>query len=147
MQGILDGNADRYRTVPVFIRRSRHGPPNPLRVPDAMTEFVKRFVRRPESLHPMGFAAQAPIQFAAIHPFVDGNGRISHLLMNGGLLRDPYPPASYPATSRVDYLTALERAQITGDIEPLVHITANMHPQISQVVGNTPHFMVCAGPR
>ncbi len=125
MQGILDDDAGRYRTVPVFIRGSRHVPPNPLRVPDAVADFVKRFADRPEPLHPIVFAAQAHIQLAAIHPFVDGNGRVSRLLVNGCLLRDTYPPASYPATSRAEYFTALERAQITGDnIEPFVYVTA-----------------------
>jgi len=80
MQGILDDDAGRYRTVPVFIRGSRHVPPNPLRVPDAMADFVTRFAHRPESLHPMVFATQAHVHFAAIHPFVDGNGRVSRLL-------------------------------------------------------------------
>jgi Fic family protein len=125
MQGILDDDAGHYRTtVPVFIRGSRHVPPNPLRVPDAMADFVQRFAHRPESLHPIIFAAQAHIQLAAIHPFVDGNGRVSSLLVNGWLLRDGYPPASYPATSRAEYLTTLERAKITEDIDPFVHVTA-----------------------
>jgi Fic family protein len=124
MQSILDDDAGSYRTVPVFIRGSRHVPPHPLRVPDAMADFVKRFAYRPESLHPILFAAQAHIQLAAIHPFVDGNGRVSRLLVNGCLLRDTYPPSSYPATSRAEYLTTLEHAQITGDVEPFVHVTA-----------------------
>ena len=73
MQGILEDDAGR---VPVFIRGSRHVPPNPLRVSDSMTDFVTKFARRPDSLHPIIFAAQAHIRLAAIHPFVDGNGRV-----------------------------------------------------------------------
>ena len=92
VQGILDGDAGHYRTVPVFIRGSRHVPPNPVRVPEAMADCVKRFAHRPEYLHPVVFAAQAHIQLAAIHPFVDGNGRVSRLLVNGCLLRDSYRP-------------------------------------------------------
>ncbi len=123
MHGILDDDAGHYRTVPVFIRGSRHVPPNPLRIPDAMADFVTQFAHRPPSLHPIVFAAQAHIQLAAIHPFVDGNGRVSRLLVNGFLMRDSYPPASYPATSRAEYLTTLEQAPITHDIDPFVHLT------------------------
>lgn len=124
MQGILHDDAGRYRTVPVFIRGSRHVPPNPLRVPDAMADFVTHFAHGSSSLHPIVVAAKAHIQFAAIHPFVDGNGRVSRLLVNGFLLRNGYPPASYPATSRAEYLTTLEQAQVTHDIDPFVHVTA-----------------------
>lgn len=124
MQGILPDDAGHYRTVPVFIRGSRHVPPNPLRVPDAMTHFVQQFAHRSTSVHPIVFASEAHIQLAAIHPFVDGNGRVARLLVNGCLLRDAYPPASYPATSRADYLTTLEHAQITGNIDSFVRVTA-----------------------
>ncbi|PSR25990.1 MAG: hypothetical protein C7B43_15370 [Sulfobacillus benefaciens] len=110
-QGILHDRADQYRTDPVFIRGSRHVPPNPLRVPDAMTDFIAQFAHRPQSLHPVVFGAQAHIQLAAIHSFVDGNGRVSRFLVNGLLLRDGDPPGSYPATSRAEYLITLERAQ------------------------------------
>ncbi len=124
MQGILHDDAGRYRIAPVFIRGSRHVPPNPLRVPDAMADFVTHFVHQPSALHPVVIAAKAHIEFAAIHPFVDGNGRVSRLLVNGLLLRSGYPPASYPATSRAEYLTTLEQSQVTHDIDPFVHITA-----------------------
>ena len=124
MQGILGDDSGQYRTVPVFIRGSRYVPPNPLRVPDAMSDFVSRFAHRPDGLHPIVFAAQAHIQLAVIHPFVDGNGRVSRLLVNGCLLRDGSPPASYPATSRAEYLATLERAQTTQDIDAFVGITA-----------------------
>lgn len=124
MQGILLDDVGPYRTVPVFIRGSRHVPPNPLRISDAMGNFVKQFACRAPSVHPIVFAAQAHIQLAAIHPFVDGNGRVSRFLVNGLLLRDGYPPASYPATSRAEYLRTLEQAQITPNIEPFVRVTA-----------------------
>lgn len=100
VQGILPEEAGRYRTVPVFIRGSRQVPPHPLRVFDQMATFIEQVARRPDTVHPIVFAVQAHIRFAAIHPFVDGNGRVSRLLVNGCLLRDGYPPASYPATSR-----------------------------------------------
>ncbi len=58
MQGILD-DAGCYRTVPVFIRGARHVPPNPFRVPDAMARFIAQFAHRPDTLHPIVFAAHA----------------------------------------------------------------------------------------
>lgn len=124
MAGILPEEAGHYRTVPVFIRGSQHVPPNPLRVPKAMEDFVQKFAHRPEGMHPIVFAAHAHIQLAAIHPFIDGNGRVSRLLVNGLLLREGYPPASYPATSRAEYLATLERAQVTQDRDPFVRVTA-----------------------
>lgn len=124
MQGILSDEAGRYRTVPVFIRGSMHVPPNPARVPELMAAFMKQLAEHDPSDHPVRFAARAHIDLAAIHPFVDGNGRVCRLLVNVLLMRDGWPPALYTATHRAAYLKALEDAQFRGQAEAFVQITA-----------------------
>jgi len=60
-------------------------PPPPSEVPRLMTDLDRliRYQPDPESHYDIGVLARAPIvhaQFEAIHPFVDGNGRIGRLL-------------------------------------------------------------------
>lgn len=46
------------------------------------------------------------IEFLRIHPFEDGNGRTSRLLLNYNLLRQGHAPVLIPAKSREDYFNA-----------------------------------------
>ena len=124
MNGILREEAGAYRRQPVFIRGSRHVPPNWVKVPDLMAEFVARLQEGPKGEHPICFAAQAHVDLGAIHPFVDGNGRLCRMLVNLLLMRSGYPPALYTQTNRAAYLRTLETAQVEGKPKTFIRITA-----------------------
>ena len=124
MQGILGADAGCYRRQAVRIVGSSHIPPNWVKVPDAMAVFIERLHQGLGEEHPISFAARAHINLAAIHPFVDGNGRVSRMLVNLLLMRSGYPPALYSATDRVQYLETLERAQVQGKDEGFIALTA-----------------------
>ncbi|MBF5083633.1 Fic family protein [Quadrisphaera sp. INWT6] len=57
-----------------------HVPPAPGRVPELMDDLVA-FMRRTD-LDPVVQSAVAHVQFASIHPFHDGNGRLGRSLIN-----------------------------------------------------------------
>lgn len=124
-QGILGTDAGFYRRVPVYIRGSLHVPPNWVKIPDQMQQFVDRFRVRPSAEHPVRWAALAHIDLAGIHPFIDGNGRVSRLVVNWLLMRDGWPPALYTTPDRREYLRALEDAQYRGQTDRFVQITAH----------------------
>lgn len=89
-----------------------------------MATFVARLQEGPQGEHPIRFATEAHVDLGAIHPFVDGNGRICRMLVNILLMRSGYPPALYTQTNRAAYLTALETAQVEGQPNPFIRITA-----------------------
>lgn len=125
MQGILGEEAGWYRRAAVFIRGSRHVPPNWVKVPELMAQWVDRYaIMRPLHLSPVVWAARGHIELAAIHPFLDGNGRTCRLVASALLMQADYPPALYEATVRREYMQALERAQVSGDDEPFIRVTA-----------------------
>lgn len=70
------------------------------------------------------YAALAHYKLVHIHPFVDGNGRTSRLLMNTLLMRAGYPPVIIPKQQRSKYYHFLKLAN-EGDIRPFVRFIAD----------------------
>ena len=79
-------------------------PPHPSHIELLMQKFIE-WLNSPENreLHPIRFAALAHYKLVYIHPFVDGNGRTSRLLMNLILMQSGYPPVIIRKQDRLKY--------------------------------------------
>lgn len=84
-----------------------------------MQKLVDDFHNQADVIHPLRLAAKFHYDFVRIHPFDDGNGRISRLLMNYILLKKGFPPVIVQSKDKKNYLTALNRAD-TGDLDAFV---------------------------
>lgn len=71
----------------MFITGTRYIPPNPLKIPQLIKEYFEYFEKNKEILHPVILAADMSEKLVTIHPFIDGNGRTSRLIMNLLLLQ------------------------------------------------------------
>ena len=114
MQGIDYDFPGRYREERVRIAASQHVPPNYARVPELMSGLYAFHDASKATMHPVRLAAEMHEKLVTIHPFRDGNGRTSRLLMNLILLRSGYPVTviSGEPTERLRYYESLEAAQI-----------------------------------
>lgn len=113
LHGIDRENAGRYRTVPVMISGSSHIPPQPYLLPERMQTFISTFRQmEADCVHPVLIAAYLHEELVRTHPFIDGNGRTSRLLMNLYLLRNGYTLVNLKGSNeeRVKYYTALEKS-------------------------------------
>lgn len=113
LRGIDKENAGRYRTVPVMISGSQFIPPQPYLIAPQMEAFIEEYERmESEVVHPVLIAAYLHDELVRIHPFIDGNGRTSRLLMNLYLLRQGYPIVSLKSDndSKLKYYRALEKS-------------------------------------
>lgn len=113
LKGIDDTWVGRYRQVAVRISGSNVTLPNYVKVPSLMKDFV-RWLQSIQGEHPVKIAADAHYKLVSIHPWVDGNGRTSRLLMNLILLQHGYLPAIIRKEERRRYLSSLEEAQLGG---------------------------------
>lgn len=118
LHGIDRENAGKYRTVPVMISGSRHLPPQPYLIEKQMEDFMIRFAEmEAEHVHPILIAAYLHDELVRIHPFIDGNGRTSRLLMNMYLLRHGYTLVSLKSDNqaKIHYYEALEKSHTQED--------------------------------
>ena len=98
---------------------------DPLEVPGRVAELVE-WLSSDEAgeMHPVARAALFHHRFVEIHPFPDGNGRVSRVLMNVLLMRDDYIPAVIRQENRPSYYGALAAAD-AGDPQLVVAFVAD----------------------
>ena len=104
--------AGRIREHQVAISGSKFKPPYPIEIYPMLRDFFKWYTKNKNILHPVELAALVHLKFVTIHPFSDGNGRISRLMMNFVLNRRGFPTFNISYEGRSAYYTALERTQI-----------------------------------
>ncbi len=112
-----------YRNRPVYIRGSRHVPMSCEALRDAMPEYF-RLLR--EEQHPAVRAILGHFLFGFIHPYNDGNGRMSRFLMNTMLASGGYQWTVIPVEKRSTYMESLEMASIDGNIIPFTKLIADL---------------------
>ncbi|HDM43702.1 MAG TPA: Fic family protein, partial [Candidatus Woesearchaeota archaeon] len=103
--------AGKIRKHQVRISGSKFVPPTPAGLNALLSEFFRWLNRSLNRVHPVEVAGLAHLKFVTIHPFADGNGRVSRLLMNWILWRKNYPMFIIEYRNRARYYSALERAQ------------------------------------
>ncbi len=117
---IDDESAGQYRNLPVRIAGAAHQPPGAWEVPRLMDEWGDWLNGPALALHPVERASLAHHRLAAIHPFIDGNGRTARLVMNLLLMREGYPPTIILRVNRRQYYRVLAEAD-AGDQASLVN--------------------------
>ncbi len=107
--------AGKIRNYQVAISGSRFIPPTSIELNLLLREFFEWYYQVKNKTHPVELAALVHLKLVSIHPFSDGNGRISRLLMNFVLNKHKFPLLDIPYEKRAGYYTALERSQIKKD--------------------------------
>jgi len=122
LKGIDNNNAGKYRTQNVIISGAAHRPPESVLVPEQMEQLMLRYNEWVMQYHPLVVASLLHGEFVKIHPFIDGNGRTSRLLMNFEAIKNGYPPIIIKNEVRPQYYEALDKAHTTGDYTEFVKL-------------------------
>ena len=88
---------------------------SPEETPALMTDLVQWYneEEQKQQLSPIELATLFHYRYIRIHPFEDGNGRVSRLLVNYILHRHGYPMIVVKSDDKTNYLTALNRCDLT----------------------------------
>lgn len=114
----------KYKSQPNHVRTPTgeiHYYATPEETPAKMSDLVAwlRDHQTRNDLHPLVLAATFHHRFVSIHPFDDGNGRMSRLLMNLLLMQYGYPPVVIRQQDRKAYYFALRKAD-AGELSAFI---------------------------
>ena len=120
----------KLRDVDVIITGLDESLPSYQDVPALFDEFTAWLAEPENKKETLFFAAEAHARLVSIHPFRDGNGRVSRLVMNTILLQNGYLPVSIPPIFRHDYISALQRYRLgRGSLEDFIALIAKIELQ------------------
>jgi Fic family protein len=116
-----------YRLDNVEITGTTFVPPQAFLVPELMVKLIEHYQQKKTTLHPVELAADIHAELVGIHPFVDGNGRTSRLIMNLILLRAGFPIANISGdrSKRLDYYNTLNDSHLEHKDEPFRLLVAH----------------------
>lgn len=119
-------NAGKYRTENVVISGAKHIPPKHYDIGDLMQKLIVEYQKEWKELHPIVRATLLHGEFVKIHPFIDGNGRTSRLLLNFELMKSGYPPIIIKNELRARYDNIFDLAHTTMNYEPLIKLVSEL---------------------
>lgn len=119
---------DRQNYIGISLENAIYVPPPPAAVPELMADLTRLLRYEPDDVKVSSIlmrTAIAHVQFEAIHPFLDGNGRTGRLLIPFMLMSEGEPPlhlASFLKLRQRAYYDALWQVQVKLNWMPWMHL-------------------------
>ena len=121
---LADKKEDRgvYRRIPVTIMGAAHEPVQPYLIQPKMEKLLSDYSN--DEAHIVSRLARFHIEFEAIHPFIDGNGRTGRLLVNLELMKAGFPPIDIKFADRVSYYNAFDEYHVKHNLGAMEQLFA-----------------------
>lgn len=123
MENIIAGGI--YRNEEVVISGASHIPPARNEMYIQIKNFFADLMYK-KNLNPIEQAAWTHAEFVRIHPFQDGNGRTSRLIMNYQLMSYGFLPISIAKENRLDYYNALDKYAAQGILDDFTNMIVEL---------------------
>ena len=146
-----------YRTTQVVVKNSLTGevtfrPPLPIAVPIQVVDMLN-FINSSNDTHPVLRSGAVHYELARIHPFVDGNGRVSRALSTYILFKEGYDIRKFFSLEEyfdkdsLSYYTALQSVGLKdGDLTNwLEYFTEGLAIELSKIKGKIEKISIDAG--
>ena len=114
---------------------------SPEETPALMTDLIQWYNEEEKKgqMSPIELASLFHYRYIRIHPFEDGNGRISRLIVNYILYRHGYPMIVVKSSDKSNYLTALNRCDVAIGSIP----SDGAHAELSQITPFVEYMSKC----
>ena len=137
-------NAGQYKTRPnsvITATGERFEYASPEETPALMTDLIQWYneAEAKGDLSPIELASLFHYRYIRIHPFEDGNGRVSRLLVNYILYRHGYPMIVVKSADKDNYLTALNLCDVMVGPVP----SDGAHAEIEQITPFVEYLSKC----
>ena len=129
LKEIDNENAGRYRKENVTIKGALHIPPDFVKIPELMEKLILNYETW-NKYHPIIQAALLHGELVKIHPFIDGNGRTSRLIMNLDLMNHGYNPVIIKKENRLEYYEVLDKSHTTRDYTDFIKLVTKLEIEI-----------------
>lgn len=126
LKEIDNKNAGKYRVENVVISGANHIPPKHYEIPNLMQKLIEEYHNNWIDYHPVIRATLLHGEFVKIHPFIDGNGRTSRLLLNFELMKSGYTPIIIKNEDRAKYYDVLDIAHTKMNYEPFIKLVSEL---------------------
>ena len=123
LQGSNPNHAGKYREVAV--RVGQDTTPYPAKAKEMMKQMVQDFPAFEKENHPLVAAAKLHLDTVIIHPFRDGNGRTSRLLLDYVLLKDDHPSVLLKVEDKPVYFQAIRESRKQKNLEPFARFVVS----------------------
>lgn len=136
---IDDGIAGRFRTKGEYVRVGTHIAPAPEQIELMLEQVLTNYFSDLESFF-SDKIAQFHLDFEAIHPFNDGNGRIGRIIINYQLLRLGFPPVIIRNKEKQNYYQSFRSYDAKKDpseMEKIITLALieSLHKRITYLKG------------
>ena len=121
--GIDDSIAGKLRSElkrNVKIAGTPYVPPKWQELDKELKIFFEWYRANNRKLHPVELSALIHLKLISVQPFVDGNSRLSRLLMNWVLWKKKYPLVDIPIGDLENYYNTLDKYQIENNERPFI---------------------------
>ena len=124
LKEIDNENAGKYRTENVVISGAKHILSKHHEINTLMQKLIAEYQNDWKDYHPIVKATLLHGEFVKIHPFIDGNGRTSRLLLNFELMKNGYTPIIIKNKDRAKYYDAIDLAHTTMNYGPFIELVS-----------------------
>lgn len=132
MDNIIQGGIYRYGDV--IITGASHKPSARTEMNNRLNAFYYDLENK--ELKPLEKASWIHAEFVSIHPFNDGNGRTSRMLMNYFLMENGYLPINILAENKEEYYNSLDEYGKNKSLEKFLELVCDLEEEQLDIYNN-----------
>ena len=120
-----------YRDHDVKISGSNWIPPSNKKIREEMRKIFQWYYIERKKLHPVELGAILHNKLVRLHPFSDGNGRTSRVVMNWILMKNKFPMFYVELRDKIHYYEAIEEGDKGNDTKIVQYIASVLMQQFT----------------